>query len=127
MAPLSPVPLTPYATDVHTEHQTPGRLFEPSRRTQLVQKIRHLAEQTLPALARYDDRYPVRFDHCFKRIAFDRAVGARWDAAVERPFYRHATDQQLRRAVRVLRQMADRPRRAVTLNRRSLRFREEAS
>lgn len=110
-----------------TEPQTQGRLFEPSRRAKLVQKIRHMAEQRLPALAEHDDRYPVCLDHCFKRIAFDQAVGARWDAAVERPFYRHATDRQLRRAVRALHQMAERPRRAVTLNRQSLRYREQAS
>lgn len=110
-----------------TAPQTQGQLFAPSRRAQLVRKIRHLAEQTLPALAEHDDRYPVRLDHCFKRIAFDRAVGTRWDAAVEQPFYRHATIPQLRRAVRALYQMTEHSRRAVTLNRRSLRNREETS
>lgn len=104
-----------------------GRLFEPSRRASLVRKIRRLAEQTLPARARQDPRYPVRFDHCFKRIAFDRAVGARWDTVVERPFYRHASIQQLRQAARALQHMADRPRRAIALNRESLRYRDEAS
>jgi hypothetical protein len=100
-----------------------GRLFEPSRRARLVRLIRRRAERTLPARAEADDRYPVHHDHCFKRIAFDHAVGAQWDTVVERPFYRHAALPQLRRAAHVLREMVDRPGRAVALHRQSLRYR----
>lgn len=87
-----------------------------------VRRMEHLAEEVLPAKAASGDK-PVRFDHCFKRIAYDMAVGAKWDTEVVRPFYRHATPEQIRRAVKVLREMAADSDRAAEYNRRSLRYR----
>ncbi len=81
-----------------------------------------LAEEVLPRHAA-SGNYPVRFDHCFKRIAYDVAVGAQWDADVTPPFYQNATLDQIRRAVRVLREMAADPDRAAAYNHRSLRYR----
>ena len=85
--------------------------------------MERLAEDTLPAKAASGD-YPVRFDHCFKRIAYDVAVGTTWDTEVTPPFYANATPAQVRRAVAVLREMAQDPDRAAEYNRRSLRYRD---
>jgi hypothetical protein len=114
--------------EVGNRHETEGqlKLFGASGRARRVEVLRRLAETTLPAQAAGDARYPVRFGHCFKRIAFDAAVGARWDTVVARPFYRNASREQLRRAVDVLRQMAGAPERVRALNRQSLRYRGEA-
>ena len=95
------------------------------RRIEQVDKMKRLAETVLPEEAARDSRYPVRFDHCFKRIAYDVAVGARWDTEVQRPFYRHASDAQIRDAIETLNAMRDDPARADELNRRSLQYRNE--
>ena len=92
------------------------------KRPERVRTLEHLAEDILPAKAESGD-YPVRFDHCFKRIAYDVAVGATWDTKVTPPFYANATPAQVRRAVDVLRAMARDPDRAHEYNRYSLRCR----
>ncbi|WP_158666547.1 GCN5-related N-acetyltransferase [Salinibacter altiplanensis] len=94
----------------------------PATSPECVRTMERLAEEVLPAKAA-SGNYPVRFDHCFKRIAYDMAVGAKWDAEVARPFYEHASREQVRRAVDVLRKMARDPARAAEYNRRSLRYR----
>jgi hypothetical protein len=93
------------------------------RRIAQIDEMNRLAETVLPAKASGDDRYPVQDDHCFKRIAYDAVVGDRWDRVVRRPFYRHASDEQIAGVVRVLREMRDAPGRAVDLNRRSRAYR----
>jgi hypothetical protein len=85
--------------------------------------MEHLAEEVLPAKAASGD-YPVRYDHCFKRTAYDVAVGAKWDTEVTPPFSKNATPAQLRRAVAILREMAANPDRAADYNRHSLRYRD---
>ena len=89
-----------------------------------VETLIDLAEQQLPAQAASGE-YPVRDDHCFKRIAYDVAVGAQWDTDVTPPFYKNASPEQIRRAVEVLREMIADPGRAAAYNRRSLRYRNE--
>ena len=93
------------------------------QRIRQIDEIKHLAEEVLPEKAADDSRYPVRFDHCFKRIAYDAAVGSQWDTEVQRPFYRHASDAQLQDAIDALEIMRDDPPRAVELNRQSLQYR----
>lgn len=95
------------------------------RRIEQIDEMNRLAEDVLPEIAGEDDRYPVRFDHCFKRIAYDASVGDRWDREVQRPFYRYATDQQIRRAIQTLKEMVDSPSRATDLNRQSLTYRAD--
>lgn len=105
-------------------------LFESTREpspeapSDAVETLVDLAEQQLPAQAT-SGGYPVRHDHCFKRIAYDVAVGTRWDTDVTPPFYRNASPEQIRRAVEVLREMLADPGRAAVYNRRSLRYRGE--
>ena len=94
----------------------------PAAPPECVRTMEYLAEEVLPARAASGD-YPVRFDHCFERIAYDVAVGAKWDTEVTPPFHEHATREQIRRAVDVLREMARNPERAAEYNCRSLRYR----
>ena len=106
-----------------TPHQLRLFALPDEKPSEPVRTMKHLAEEVLPAKAASGD-YPVRFDHCFKRIAYDVAVGAKWDTEVASPFYEHASREQIRRAVDVLRQMAEDPGRAAEYNRRSLRCRD---
>ena len=86
--------------------------------------ISRLADEVLPALARADSEdYPVRFDHCFRRIAYDYAVGQKWDEVIESPFYKNASGAQLRRAVQALETMIRQPEKADELNEQSLSYR----
>jgi len=91
-------------------------------RGEVVARLDRLCDRLLPEAADAGD-YPVTDDHCFRRIAYDAAVGTRWDAVVARPFVRHATDAQLDAAVRAAERMLDDPDEAVRLNRASLRVR----
>lgn len=101
-----------------------------SHRGRLLRHIRHLADEVLPSRARSIERsggqgYPVQEDHCFRRIAYDAAMGERWDDATTRPFVENATTAQLRKALAALEKMARAPSQAQRLNRQSLRYREE--
>lgn len=89
----------------------------------LTQKMHQLSEEKLPQKAQRTGDYPVRFDHCFKRIAFDAAACAKWDEVIERPFYSNATAEQKRRAVDVLEEMLRSPEKARQYNRQSLQYR----
>ena len=80
-----------------------------------------LTRGALPARAASEPGWPVRFDHCFMRIALDHAVGRRWTDVVERPAYKNLTDDQLLRAVAAAeRMLAEGPETARALNRASL-------
>jgi len=46
--------------------------------------------------------WPITADHCFLRIAYDNAVGARWDSAHARPGWRTLPADRLAAAVAVL-------------------------
>jgi hypothetical protein len=51
--------------------------------------------ETLPRMAR-DGDYPVQWDHCFRRIAYDVACDGVWYDHVDgRPAYQSMTDAQL--------------------------------
>lgn len=51
-------------------------------------RLKHLTEVVLPARAR-ELRWPIRLDHCFKRICFDAAFGDVWDRHIRRPAERN--------------------------------------
>ena len=88
---------------------------------ELRERYLHLTREALPARAAAEPGWPVRFDHCFMRIALDHAVGGRWTDAVARPAYRHLTEAQLRRAIGAAeRMLAGGPEAARELNRASL-------
>ena len=81
----------------------------------------HLTREALPQRAAAEPGWPVRFDHCFMRIALDHAVGGRWTDVVARPAYKNLSEPQLRRAVDAAeRMLAGGPEVAEALNRASL-------
>ena len=80
-----------------------------------------LTRRALPGRAASEPGWPVRFDHCFMRIALDHAVGKRWTDVVRSPAYKNLTEDQLRRAVEAAeRMLAEGPEAARVLNRASL-------
>lgn len=63
-----------------------------------VERLKQLTEEVLPALAR-EQGWPIRFDHCFKRICLDHAFGDVWYNHLPRPAERHIGGEPLRLAV----------------------------
>ena len=60
--------------------------------------FKRLTEQLLPTLAR-EQRWPIRLDHCFKRICLDAAFHDVWYRHLSRPAERHLGGEPLARAV----------------------------
>lgn len=88
--------------------------------------FKHLTEVALPALAR-EHRWPIRLDHCFKRICLDAAFGDVWYNHLPRPAERHLTGEPLARAIHCAEAIAAEGLPALTLrNAESLRFRGKA-
>ncbi len=45
------------------------------------------------------ERWPIRADHCFLRIAYDNAVGAKWDMLHAKPAWRSLPERDLAAAL----------------------------
>ncbi len=70
-----------------------------------VARFKALTEEILPALAR-ENRWPIRLDHCFKRICLDHAFGDVWYKHLARPAERHLEGEALRRALACAEELA---------------------
>ena len=67
-------------------------------REQKITRLKDLCERVLPALAR-ERRWPIRLDHCFKRVCFDHAFGDVWYRHTARPAERSLSGPALDRAL----------------------------
>ena len=63
-----------------------------------IARFKYLTETVLPHLAR-EHRWPLRLDHCFKRVCLDHAFGDVWYRHLKKPAERHITGEPLHRAV----------------------------
>ena len=85
--------------------------------------FKHLTEIALPALAR-EHHWPIRLDHCFKRICLDAAFHDVWYNHHPRPAERHLTGEPLARAITCAEAIAAEGLTTLTLrNAESLRYR----
>ena len=71
-----------------------------------------------------EERWPIRYDHCFMRVFLDHAIGARWDSVVPRPAVRHMPEEALGRAVAAAERVVRQPGLLPELNAQSLAFRQ---
>lgn len=86
-------------------------------------RLKALTEQVLPALAR-ERGWPIRLDHCFKRICFDAAFEDVWYRHVKRPAERHLAGEALERALQCAEELATGDRALLELrNHESLHWR----
>lgn len=70
------------------------------------------------------ERWRIRADHCFLRIAYDAATGAKWDTVYRRPAYASLPVERLAAAVAALNRIEAEGRPALdALNAASLAFR----
>ncbi len=76
-----------------------------AERAQNIARWKQLTEATLPALAR-EHRWPLRLDHCFKRVCLDWAFGDVWYRHLRKPAERHLDGEPLERALRCAEELA---------------------
>ncbi|MEO0944484.1 MAG: hypothetical protein AAFY06_06520 [Pseudomonadota bacterium] len=90
----------------------------------LIATYMHLTNKVLPNLARSGQRdWPVSENHCFQRIVLDAICGGVWYAHLDRPAYKHLTDDQARRAVELCRAIEEGRADLRELNQQSLVWR----
>jgi len=70
-----------------------------------IARFKNLTEQVLPALAQ-EHRWPIRLDHCFKRICLDHAFRDVWYNHLRRPAERHLSGEPLTRAIQCAEDLA---------------------
>ena len=68
------------------------------QRAERIARFKQLTEQELPARARAES-WPIRLDHCFKRICLDHAFMDVWYNHLARPAERHLAGEALSRAL----------------------------
>ncbi len=95
-------------------------------REALVNDIKRMVNEVLPPQSASADM-PVCRNHCFMRIAYDNAVGQKWDTVVKAPFLKNATMEQLSEARAILYRIADDPPVSHSLNDFSLFCRKKGS
>ena len=88
-----------------------------------IARFKQLTEHILPTLA-HEQHWPIRLDHCFKRICLDAAFEDVWYRHLPKPAERHLTGEALARALRCAEELATEGLSAVTRrNRESLLYR----
>jgi hypothetical protein len=93
------------------------------RASSTISKFKALTEDVLPRIAR-EQKWPIRLDHCFKRICLDNAFGDVWHNHLQRPAERHLQEPELDRVIQIAEQIIAEGRPALQrLNRKSLQWR----
>ena len=59
---------------------------------------KYLTEFALPQRA-MEEHWPLRLDHCFKRVCLDYAFGGEWYRFIAKPAERHLHGEALLRAI----------------------------
>ena len=97
---------------------------KPDKPSDLIDHYMHLTKTVLPSMARSGERdWPVSEDHCFQRIVLDTIFGGVWYDHLDRPAYKHLTDDQARTAVELCQDIIDGRADLQQLNRQSLIWR----
>jgi len=95
-------------------------------REYIIERLGEFCDEKLPEKAS-EGGWPVRFDHCFRRLAYDAACGNEWYGCVDGDsFTQDAADEQLKRALtQAVRLYHDGPGYAWFLQEKSLLWRGE--
>ena len=97
---------------------------EKEEKDTLIATYMHLTKEVLPSLARSDRTdWPVSEDHCFQRIVLDTICSGVWYEHLDRPAYKHLTNDQAKRAVELCQNIVDGQADLKQLNQQSLIWR----
>ena len=80
-------------------------MSETLSREERIAEWKHLTEYTLPVLARAQ-HWPLRLDHCFKRVTLDYAFRDIWYNHLKKPAEKHLEGEPLLRALACARAIA---------------------
>ena len=90
----------------------------------LIDHYMHLTKTVLPSMAHSGERdWPVREDHCFQRSVLDTIGGGVGYDHLDRPAYKHLTNDQAQRAVELCRDIVEGKADLRELNHKSLIWR----
>ena len=90
----------------------------------LIATYMYLTKEVLPSMARSDHTdWPVSDDHCFQRIVLDTICSGVWYEHLDRPAYKHLTNDQAKHAVELCQNIADGQADLKQLNQQSLIWR----
>ena len=90
----------------------------------LISDYIYLTKEVLPSIARSGERHwPVREDHCFQRIVLDTICSGVWYEQLARPAYKHLTNDQALRAVKLCQDIVEERVDLKQLNQQSLIWR----
>ncbi len=90
----------------------------------LIGTYMHLTKEVLPSMARSNRQgWPVSEDHCFQRIVLDTICDGIWYEHLDRPAYKHLTNDQAQRAVKLCQDIIDGRVDLKRLNKQSLIWR----
>ena len=99
---------------------------EKEEKDTLIATYIHLTKEVLPSMARNGQTdWPVSEDHCFQRIVLDHLCGGVWYEYLGRPAYKHLTNDQAQRAVKLCEDIVDGHADLHKLNQQSLIWREK--
>ena len=102
----------------YTLPQQAGRVGRDELRAALSATVTRLIQRAAA------ERWPIRADHCFLRIAYDSAVGAKWDTLHAKPAWRSLPERDLAAALAIAGRIeSDGLPALVELNAASLRWR----
>lgn len=103
-------------------------LLGPERESGLRHTLATAVNETLPALAAAAPGWPVRLNHCFRRIVYDAVAGGPWRDRWPAPAVAHMTEAELRACLDLCARLgAEGAPLCRALNTASLRARREAS
>ncbi len=98
-------------------------MIEDASRLGKITEWKHLTEHVLPALAQ-EHHWPLRLDHCFKRVTLDYAFRDVWYRHLQKPAELHLKGDALIRALACAREIAEAGEPILRLrNQESLAFR----
>ena len=89
-------------------------------------EITYYVEFVFPSLS-IKHKWPIRFDHCFRRVIYDTLCQDRWDKHITKPAINNMTPAQLADCLTICRSIVYKPETLLELNNLSLSYRNGRS
>lgn len=93
-------------------------------REQLILRLNVYVEEVFPQLS-IKHKWPIRFDHCFRRVIYDNVYGKKWCESIPAPVIKNISLDDLETAISLCRFILSNPDELVKLNNKSLAWRNK--
>jgi hypothetical protein len=88
----------------------------------LKDELTYYVEFVFPLMA-VKHNWPIRFDHCFRRVIYDNCVGDVWSSTIPAPAQDNLSTEQLEKCIELCKQILENPPLLRVLNNKSLSYR----